>query len=49
MDVAIKAKFVLFFYSMNFYYTKKKKKKSVINLLKDNSLYFDANSLIIAL
>ena len=46
MDVAIKDKFVLFFYSMNFYYTKK---KSVINLLKDNSLYFDANSLIIAL
>ena len=48
MDVAIKDKFVLFFYSMNFYYTPKKK-KSVINLLKDNSLYFDANSLIIAL
>ena len=27
MDVAIKDKFVLFFYSMNFYYTQKKKKK----------------------
>ena len=49
MNVAIKDKFVLFFYSMNFYYTQKKKKKSVINILKDNILYFDANSLIIAL